>query len=94
MLNIMLFISIYDVIKQQIVYSYHDDEIFIFKMMKKLTEIYESKGMFFVNEIKVDSSSYIREFATLEHGHVFDIITFKAQAFNITKPNYHDSDLY
>lgn len=46
-------------------------------MYDKITEDFESEGNFMVNEINIGgdfSTTFVREFATCDGGHVFDLI--------------------
>lgn len=55
---------------------YEGDLMNSIKMYEKLTSKFEDSGEFMVNEINVDQSqiTIVREFATTELGHIFDLI--------------------
>lgn len=46
------------------------------KMYEKLTSKFEGEGEFMVNEINIDPEqiTIVREFATAQSGHIFDLI--------------------
>lgn len=55
---------------------YEGEFIDSLKMYEKLTSKFEDEGEFMVNEINIDPEqiTVVREFATTQSGHVFDLI--------------------
>lgn len=69
-----LAVIIYDVVNKQVesdmLFPLHD----ALNHYDELTEEYEKRGWFFVKEHKIDTYTIVREFATKNSGHVFDLI--------------------
>lgn len=52
-------------------------------MLNELTDLYESKNIFFVNEIIISNTSIVRDFATKEKGYYSSLVICDSIA-NIT----------
>ncbi len=61
-----------------------------YEMFNTLTDEYESRGWLMVKEEKVADNTLIREFATVERGHIFDLILCCGRVESITKINDQD----
>jgi hypothetical protein len=46
----------------------------LIEILNELTDLYESKNIFFVNEIRISNTSIVRDFATKEKGYCFSLI--------------------
>jgi hypothetical protein len=69
-----LSVILYDVVNKTV----ESDKIFpindAMSIYNDITEEYENHGLMLVNEINVDTFTVVREFATENSGHVFDLI--------------------
>jgi len=69
-----LSVILYDVVNKTV----ESDKIFpqheAMVMYDEITEEYEQRGLMFVNELKVGPYTYVREFASVNSGHIFDLI--------------------
>jgi hypothetical protein len=67
------------------------DEIYKFAdayhMFNTLTDEYERRGWLMVKEEKVSTNTFVREFATVSGGHVFDLILCDGRVENVNKIN-------
>ena len=54
-----------------------------YALLDDTTEHYETEGIYFVNEIKVDTNTLVREFATKEEGLVVSLIVCGGRAFGV-----------
>ena len=55
-----------------------------YALLDDTTEHYETEGIYFVNEIKVDTNTLVREFATKEDGLVISLIVCGGRAIDIS----------
>ena len=55
-----------------------------YALLDDATEHYETEGIYFVNEIKVDTNTLVREFATKEDGLVISLIVCGGRAISIS----------
>lgn len=55
-----------------------------YALLDDATEHYETEGIYFVNEIKVDTNTLVREFATKEDGLVISLIVCGGRAIDIS----------
>jgi len=69
-----LSVILYDVVNMKVesdkIYPISDAML----IYNDITEEYENHGLMLVNEINVDTFTVVREFATENSGHVFDLI--------------------
>jgi hypothetical protein len=65
---------------------YEGEMLDCLKEYEKLTQEFEKSGQFMVNEIEIDPNqiTFVREFATLDGGHVFDLIICGGAVKSIT----------
>lgn len=63
--------------------EFYGDQYEILEEMDFMTEEYEKRKVFMVEEVKIDGSSYIRKFATVELGYVGSIVTFTERAKHV-----------
>ena len=54
-----------------------------YAILDDATELYETNGIYFVNEVKVDTNTLVREFATKEDGLVLSLIVCGGRAFGV-----------
>ena len=54
-----------------------------YAILDDATELYETNGIYFVNEVKVDTNTLVREFATKEDGLVISLIVCGGRAFDV-----------
>ena len=54
-----------------------------YQMLDEVTERYEQCGIYFVNEVKHDTHTLVREFATKEDGLVISLIVCGGRAFGV-----------
>jgi hypothetical protein len=63
------------------------DEVFsiqeTYAQLDDTTEYYETNGIYFVNEIKLDINTMVREFATIEDGLVISLIVCGGRALGV-----------
>ena len=63
------------------------DEIFsiqeTYAVLDDATEHYETNGIYLVNEVKYDTNTMVREFATIEDGLVISLIVCGGRAFGV-----------
>ena len=55
-----------------------------YELLDGATEIYETNGIYLVNEIKVDTNTLVREFATKEDGLVVSLIVCGGRVQNVS----------
>jgi hypothetical protein len=55
-----------------------------YRILDEATELYEQCGIYFVNEVKHDTHTLVREFATKEDGLVVSLIVCGGRAIGIT----------
>ena len=54
-----------------------------YAILDDATELYETNGIYLVNEVKVDTNTLVREFATKEDGLVISLIVCGGRAFDV-----------
>ena len=54
-----------------------------YEILDGATELYETNGIYLVNEAKVDTNTLVREFATKEEGLVISLIVCGGRAFGV-----------
>ena len=54
-----------------------------YEILDGATELYETNGIYLVNEVKVDTNTLVREFATKEEGLVISLIVCGGRAFGV-----------
>ena len=54
-----------------------------YAILDDATELYETNGIYLVNEVKVDTNTLVREFATKEEGLVISLIVCGGRAFGV-----------
>lgn len=54
-----------------------------YELLDGATELYETNGIYLVNEVKVDTNTLVREFATKEEGLVISLIVCGGRAFGV-----------
>ena len=54
-----------------------------YAILDDATELYETNGIYLVNEVKVDTNTLVREFATKEDGLVISLIVCGGRAFGV-----------
>lgn len=54
-----------------------------YELLDGATELYETNGIYLVNEVKVDTNTLVREFATKEDGLVISLIVCGGRAFGV-----------
>lgn len=54
-----------------------------YELLDGVTELYETNGIYLVNEVKVDTNTLVREFATKEDGLVISLIVCGGRAFGV-----------
>ena len=54
-----------------------------YELLDGATELYETNGIYLVNEVKVDTNTLVREFATKEEGLVVSLIVCGGRAFGV-----------
>ena len=54
-----------------------------YELLDGATELYETNGIYFVNEVKVDTNTLVREFATKEDGLVISLIVCGGRVFGV-----------
>ena len=63
------------------------DEVFsiqeTYALLDDVTEHYETNGIYLVNEVKYDTNTMVREFATIEDGLVISLIVCGGRAFGV-----------
>lgn len=63
------------------------DEVFsiqeTYALLDDATEHYETNGIYLVNEVKYDTNTMVREFATIEDGLVISLIVCGGRAFSV-----------
>ena len=63
------------------------DEVFsiqeTYELLDDATEHYEANGIYLVNEVKYDTNTMVREFATIEDGLVISLIVCGGRAFSV-----------
>jgi hypothetical protein len=56
-----------------------------YELLDGATELYETNGIYFVNEVKVDTNTLVREFATKEEGLVVSLIVCGGRAVGVSQ---------
>ena len=54
-----------------------------YAVLDDATEHYETNGIYLVNEVKYDTNTMVREFATIEDGLVISLIVCGGRAFSV-----------
>jgi hypothetical protein len=79
-----LSLILWDNRKQQVLRDEVHEMSETYQMLDKATERYEQCGIYFVNEIKHDTHTLVREFATPENGLVVSLIVCGGRVDKIT----------
>jgi len=56
-----------------------------YELLDGATELYETNGIYLVNEVKVDTNTLVREFATKEEGLVVSLIVCGGRAVGVSQ---------